>query len=234
MLRAMKKVQIINQRARQHNIQKNGFNLLELLTVIVIIGLVSTFAIPTFQRRMAQGKVDRYMQNLESGLFQLRARMGVIKISCEIDFEDRNPVTNNSSSQASIGTFYSPNEILEIQQSDGSRANSTNPNEDALYKGCRCSQYDSGTGQCNELVPKADSLRLVNMEGTPEAEEVLVSVSTLNFSFTPPGTSASNTNLVIRIKPQQPISKVRERCVEVTGNGAIFTGTWENNSCKKR
>ena len=40
MLRAMKKVQIINQKARQHNIQKNGFNLLELLTVIVILMLV--------------------------------------------------------------------------------------------------------------------------------------------------------------------------------------------------
>ena len=214
--------------------QQAGFNLLELIVAMLIIGIVSSFSIPVFQRSMVQGQVDRYMQNLESGLFQLRARMGVIKISCDINFAERKPLLGSSRSQATTSTFYPPDQILEIQQSDGTRANSANVQEDALYKGCRCREYDSVNDQCTELVPKAESLRFVNMEGTPEADNVLVSVSTLNYSFTPPGTSASNTDLVIRIKPAQAVSKVQERCVEVTGNGGIFTGSWESNSCKKR
>ena len=214
--------------------QQAGFNLLELIVAMLIIGIVSSFSIPVFQRSMVQGQVDRYMQNLESGLFQLRARMGVIKISCDINFAERKPLLGSSRSQATTSTFYPPDQILEIQQSDGTRANNTDVHEDALYKGCRCREYDSDNEKCIELVPKADSLRFVNMEGTPEADNVLVSVSTLNYSFTPPGTSASNTDLVIRIKPAQAVSKVQERCVEVTGNGGIFTGSWESNSCKKR
>lgn len=229
----MRSVRNINWRNNAINKQRDGFNLIELIVVMLIAGMVSTFSIPIFQRSMVQGQVDRYMQNLESGLFQLRSRMGVIKISCNINFEDRQPFVNGSRSKAAPRTFYPPAQILEIQQSNGTRANSTNLNEDALYKGCRCRQYDSATKKCAQLVPKSDSLRFVNTEGTSEADNVLVSVSTLTYSFTPPGTSASNTNLVIRIKPNQMISKVRERCIEVNGNGNIFTGSWVGNSCKK-
>jgi prepilin-type N-terminal cleavage/methylation domain-containing protein len=230
----MKTIGNLRGRLKTRKAQQAGFNLLELIVAMLIIGIVSSFSIPVFQRSMVQGQVDRYMQNLESGLFQLRARMGVIKISCDINFAERRPLLGGSRSQATTSTFYPPDQILEIQQSDGTRANSTNVREDALYKGCRCREYDSDNDQCTELVPKADALRFVNKEGTPEADNVLVSVSTLNYSFTPPGTSASNTDLVIRIKPAQAVSKVQERCVEVTGNGTIFTGSWESNSCKKR
>ena len=230
----MKTIGDLGGRLETKRNQQAGFNLLELIVAMLIIGIVSSFSIPVFQRSMVQGQMDRYMQNLESGLFQLRARMGVVKISCDINFAERSPLLGGSRSQATTNTFYPPDQILEIQQSDGTRANSTNVREDALYKGCRCREYDSDNDQCTELVPKADALRFVNKEGTPEADNVLVSVSTLNYSFTPPGTSASNTDLVIRIKPAQAVSKVQERCVEVTGNGTIFTGSWEGNSCKKR
>ena len=229
----MKTIGNLRGRLKTRKAQQAGFNLLELIVAMLIIGIVSSFSIPVFQRSMVQGQVDRYMQNLESGLFQLRARMGVIKISCDINFAERRPLLGGSRSQATTSTFYPPDQILEIQQSDGTRANSTNVREDALYKGCRCREYDSDNDQCTELVPKADALRFVNKEGTPEADNVLVSVSTLNYSFTPPGTSASNTDLVIRIKPAQAISKVQERCVEVTGID-IFTGSWEGNSCQER
>ena len=221
------------RRLKAKRSQQAGFNLLELIVAMLIIGIVSSFSIPVFQRSMMQGQVDRYMQNLESGLFQLRARMGVVKISCDINFAERKPLLGSSRSKATTGTFYPPDQILEIQQSDGTRANSTDIHEDALYKGCRCREYDSDNETCIELVPKAESLRFVNMEGTPEAGNVLVSVSTLNYSFTPPGTSVSNTDLVIRIKPAQAVSKVQERCVEVTGID-IFTGSWEGNSCQER
>ena len=197
----------INRRADLNRIRSDGFNLLELIVAMLIIGIVSSFSIPVFQRSMVQGQVDRYMQNLESGLFQLRARMGVIKISCDINFAERRPLLGGSRSQATTSTFYPPDQILEIQQSDGTRANSTNVHEDALYKGCRCRQYDSVNDKCTELVPNADSLRFVNMEGTPEADNVLISVASLLFHAT--STSASNTDLVIRTSAQV-VSKVQE------------------------
>ena len=105
--------------------QQSGFNLLELIVAMLIIGVVSSFSIPAFQRSMVQGQVDRYMQNLESGLFQLRARMGIIEISCDINFAERRPLLGGSRSQVTTNTFYPPDQILEIQQSDETRANST-------------------------------------------------------------------------------------------------------------
>ena len=118
---------------RRLNAKRNrqaGFNLLELIVAMLIIGIVSSFSIPVFQRSMVQGQVDRYMQNLESGLFQLRARMGVIKISCDINFAERKPLLGGSRSRATTGTFYPPDQILEIQQSDGTRANSTDVHDE--------------------------------------------------------------------------------------------------------
>ena len=78
-----------SNRQGSSRIQQQGFTLLEVIVVLIIIGLTSSWAIPNFHRSLLQGKVDRYMRNVESGLFSLRARMGAIKGSCLIDFGER-------------------------------------------------------------------------------------------------------------------------------------------------
>ena len=62
-----------------------GFTLLELLIIIVIIVLGSSWAIPQYQRRLALNQLDQYSQQIESGLFSLRARQSAEGTSCEIN-----------------------------------------------------------------------------------------------------------------------------------------------------
>ena len=93
--------------------QNKGFSLSELLVVVVIVGLTTAWSVPNIQRNLAQAKVDRYWRNVETGLFNLRARMGAFKGSCEIDFSVRDSFALNS--------FVAPEALLESLQADGSR-----------------------------------------------------------------------------------------------------------------
>jgi prepilin-type N-terminal cleavage/methylation domain-containing protein len=199
--------------------QYQGFTLIEVLVVLIIVGLTSSWAIPSFHRSILQGKVDRYMRNVASGLFSLRARMGAIKGSCLIDFGER--------SSFSIGEFLAAEQLLERQQLNGTL--STN---DAL-KQCRASY--AGDAQVN-----AEAFRLVNLEGSRERDAVEVALKNQTYSFTPPGTTANANAMTILIRakgtntsagsPISSISKIRTRCVEVSGNGQVFSGTWSQKS----
>lgn len=208
------------------NSEKNskGFTLLEMLVVIVIIGLTSTWAVPAFNRSRAQVQVDNYAKNLEAGLFSLRSKMGVMKGSCPINFTR---ITGFS-----IGTFFSPSDLLELQQPDGSRRSA-----DALAD---CKDVSMFT----DLAFDQNSLRLVNLEGSSESEQVQVASLSSGYSFNPPGTSANPSNLIILIRSirhnaswaqsqsNPGSSRLRTRCVEISGNGQIHSGTWlPGNQC---
>ena len=198
--------------------RNEGFTLLELIVVVVIVGLTAVWALPDFRRGIAQSKVDRYTRNIESGLFSLRARMGAIKGSCQINFTDR--------SGFSEGRFAAPEDLLERQQADGSLSD-----EDAL-KSCRESFAD-------DTNINAEAFRLVNMEGSRERDSVEIALKTDSYSFTPPGTTANANDLTILIRSKQSetagilnsLAKVlptRTRCILVTGNGQVFSGTWSD------
>ena len=66
-----------NNRKTLENHKKinGGFTLVEMIVVITIVGLATTWALPQFKRSLEQSKVDRYTQNLESGLFNLKTRL---------------------------------------------------------------------------------------------------------------------------------------------------------------
>lgn len=203
---------------------KNGFTLLELIVVLAIVSLTSAWALPEFQRTIAQAKIDRYTQNLAAGLFSLRAKMGAIKGSCEINFEQK--------STFEINKFVHPADIVERQQLDGTRSN-----DDPLNT-CR-SQYNADD-QINEK-----GLRIVNLEGSRERDHVEVASTSKTYSFTPPGTTTNNNALILLIRAKELNSSMaknskrmltlRTRCIEVTGNGQIFSGTWlkTDNKCKR-
>lgn len=217
----------MNHSDRKHILagQNQGFTLLEVIVVLIIVGLTSSWAIPSFHRSILQGKVDRYMRNVESGLFSLRAQMGAIKGSCLIDFGER--------SGFSIGKFVPAEQLLERQQQDGSFSTT-----DALKK-CRNSYL--GDTQIN-----AETFRLVNLEGSRERDSVEVALKNQTYSFTPPGTTANANKMTILIRHRSTnrtsnpttlsINKTRTRCVEVSGNGQVFSGTWveKTNQCMRK
>ena len=68
---------------------EQGFSLLELLIVLVIVTLGTSWAIPQYRRQLALNQLDQYTQQIESGLFSLRARQSSEGTSCEINFNRR-------------------------------------------------------------------------------------------------------------------------------------------------
>ena len=87
-----------------------GFTLTELLVTTTIIAAGSLMALPSFMRNLRQGEVDRYTQTVESGLFNLRAKLGTTKSSCQLNFSSSNQ-------------FQVPWNLLEFQQPTGGTAN---------------------------------------------------------------------------------------------------------------
>ena len=84
--------------------QSPGFTLTELLVGMAIVSIGLTAAIPNIQRNMKQGEVDRFTQQLETGFFGLRAKLGQQKTSCTLEFKTSN-----------INTFSSPKDLIETR-----------------------------------------------------------------------------------------------------------------------
>ena len=57
---------------RQHSA---GFTLLELIAGGALVAMGVSAVMPSLFRNMRQGEVDRYTQQLETGLFSLRANL---------------------------------------------------------------------------------------------------------------------------------------------------------------
>ena len=185
-----------------------GFTLVEMLVVIIIIGMASVWALPAYQRTIAQGEVDRYTANVEAGLFKLQRDIALTRTKCAIDLS-RIP-------GLAAQTFVSPSSLLERKQANGTRRPDA---ESPLF---------DGTGVCTDLSGR--QLRLMNLEGAKEAANVLVATKSLApYTFTPPGTTANLTNFTIVIKSTKNAgpSSLRQRCVVLSGSGNITSGTWE-------
>ena len=186
-----------------------GFTLLELLVVMAIVGIFSTYGIFSLRRNVAQGQVDRYTQFVETGLFSLRARLGRFKRGCEL-YLDQDISTN---------TWGPPWKLLESQQPDGSQSNSTR---------LKCCDDDI-TGEQIECTPR---YRLLTMEGTRESKQVEVSTPQAYYELSTAGTSTGGENLTILIRSRDSAkeSQLRTRCVELSGSGHIHNGTWNQDA----
>ncbi len=193
-----------------------GFTLLELLVVMAIVGIFSTYGIFSLRRNVAQGQVDRYTQFVETGLFSLRARLGRFKRGCEL-YLDQDLSTN---------TWGPPWKLLEFQQPDGSQSNSTR------FKCC----YDEITEEQRECTPEdlsgKASYRFLTMEGTRESKQVEVSTPQAYYELSTAGTSTRGENLTILIRSINSAKEpqLRTRCVELSGSGHIHSGTWNQDA----
>ena len=192
-----------------------GFTLLELLIIIVIVVLGSTWAVPQYQRRLALNQLDQYSQQIESGLFSLRARQSAEGTSCEVNINPSYVGTDNTN-----GGFGQATEVLELSH--------LNPKE--REERLRCCDATS----CSWEPP----YRLISKEGTTSSKTVGIKFSQAKYTLSPPGMSADSNSLIILVRsnneqndPKRPLPI---RCVKLSTAGHLHRGTWEESRCRRR
>ena len=200
---------------RIHHSPSSGFTLFEFLIVIMIVMLGSTWAIPQYQRQRSLNQLDQFSQQIESGLFSLRARQSTEGTSCEIKV---NP--------AYVGVkdtkrgFGSATEVLELSHLR------SNERDERL----RC--CDATT--CSWEPP----YRLINREGTRSSKTVGIKLSQENYMLSPPGMSTDSDSLIILVRSNNEQNNFKHplpiRCVELSTAGHLHRGTWENSRCRRR
>ncbi len=195
--------------------RSTGFTLLELLVAITIVGILSTYGLMSTWRNITQGEVDRYTQFVESGLFNLQRRLIQYKRSCVLDL---------TTDLTTINTWGEPEKILEFQQADSSQSNSIRLRccEDPVtFENIQCTAAELN-GQ-----PK---YRFLKIEGTPESKKVEVSARQSEYEISPAGISTSGGTLTILIRSKAADPRLRTRCVEISGSGNLFSGTWDQGT----
>ena len=192
-----------------------GFSLLELLIVVVIIILGSLWAIPQYRRKLALSQLDQYTQQIESGLFHLRSRQSSEGTSCEINFNPNFVGTDTISTG-----FGAPVDVIEL-------SHLSTTERDQRLQCCDATQ-------CTWNPP----YRLIDKESTHVSRTVEVKVSESSYSLSPPGTSTDTTPLVVLVRslnwdkdPKRPLPM---RCVKFSTAGHIHQGTWEEKRCRRR
>jgi len=206
--------------------KESGFTLIEMLVALAVLGVVTTTTVPIISRSRWQGEVDRYALLLESGLYQLRAKLATNKTSCKIDFP-------------AAFKFFPPEDVVEFNQ------NSTNNSTKFMCCDSVISELTSDPDcengyagdQISNLTGRArDNLRLAQIESTPASRAVVVATSNKDFGFTPPGMTANSGTLTFLICHNRSISgnnclpkqnRINMRCVQIDGTGAIANGTWQ-------
>ena len=211
--------------------QSQGFTLTELIVGMAIISIGLTAAIPNFHRNMRQGEVDRFTQQLETGFFGLRAKLGQQKTSCTLSFKT-----------SDINTFSPPKDLLETRSnpellkccdSDIGGCEFSQNIGNAIINNMNNQSTDSNRLSTDEeLKIKRDrTLRLLNREGTPESRQVEVAVNTGTYELTPPGTSTMASDLLVLIRSAKSTEqRLRTRCLRISGTGTIYKGSWDSST----
>tara|TARA_B100002051_G_scaffold275786_1_gene321004 strand:- start:4666 stop:5277 length:612 start_codon:yes stop_codon:yes gene_type:complete len=192
-----------------------GFTLIELLIVVLIIMLGSTWALPKYRRQHSLNQLDRYTQQLESGLFNLLARQSAEGTSCEIKFDPNYVGTGNINV-----AFGRAEDVIELSHLNAKQRN-------ARLECC------DATG-CTWNPP----YRLISQEGTSDSKAIELKASQQKYSLSPPGTSTDVTPLIFLVRsiewdqdPQRPLPL---RCIKLSTTGHLYRGTWEVNKCRRR
>lgn len=199
----------LKQRAKLYS--KNGFTLIEMITVVAIISLATSWAFPQFRSAIEQSKVDRYTQNLESGLFNLKTRLQ--KSSKKCTFFSNIP-------SSSLNKYINPSELLEL-----GKKNDTNK---AKYLDCIIDDRDIGM---EGEIP----FRFLLREGTSDKDYVEISTSETNYNLNNLGTSSTGKDITFKIRSKKWSEEKRlsTRCIVFSGNGHLYKGTWSytDSSC---
>ena len=199
---------------------ETGFTLLELIVVICIISLTLAWAFPQFRRRTEKSSVQTFTQALVSGLYSLRARQGTDGSGCDIRFSSKYNFNKGN-------TFGSAKDLFELNHLNGK-------GRDERLKCCDSAQCWNEPGHLTWAKP----YRFLTLEGSPSSKRVELQVSSDRYELSPPGTSAIAEPLIILVRSinwnQDSHRPLPTNCIEVTSNGVVRKGTWNNNKkqCK--
>jgi len=211
--------------------QSQGFTLTELIVGMAIVSIGLTAAVPNIQRSMRQGEVDRFTQQLETGFFSLRAKLGQQKTSCTLTF-NTSDIDVFSPPRDIIETNSNP-ELLKCCDSEINGCEYSSKIANTIIKNHNDQASDSGklTPQEELKIKRDRNLHLLNQEGTTESKRVEVAVSQGTYELTPPGTSTMANDLLLLIRSNNTTEKnLRTRCLKLSGIGTIFRGTWNNTT----
>ena len=207
----------------------NGFTLIEMVVALSLLSIATTATVPMISRNRWQKDINSYAFKLESGLLDLKAKLGKQKTSCEIKFP-------------TAYAFQTPENLVEFSQ--GSSGNKTtmqccNSEISQLANDPDCSTGAPGYSLSTLTGRDQDNLRIVQYESTPASKAVRVAVSTTNFGFTPPGTTLNSDQISFLICHEQSLSeddpttcipgsnKLAVRCVQIDGAGEVSNGHWK-------
>ena len=195
--------------------ESKGFTLLELLIISIIVVLGSSWAVPQYRRQLSLNQLDQYSQQIESGLFSLRARQSAEGTSCEITINPSFVGLDNTTNG-----FGQPIEILELSH--------LNPKKrEERLRSCDATS-------CTWERP----YRLISQEGTTSSKTVGVKFSQAKYMLSPPGMSTDSNSLIILVRTnndqQDPNRPLPIRCVKLSTAGHLYRGTWEESRCRKR
>ena len=206
-----------------------GFSLLELLVGMVIVTIGLSAAIPSYLRNMRQGEVDRYTQQLEAGFFGLRAKLGQQKTSCTLNFDT-----------SGLNNFAAPADVVEMKDHP-ERIECCNSDIEAAGRSSGCAYgpeigtllAGDSSGAEEDKIIRDRSLRLLDREGTPESEVVVMSVNLASYELTPPGTSTMSDDLIFLIRSSNTQEqRLRTRCLQISGTGTVFRASWNPTTSK--
>ena len=197
---------------------------MELVVAAAIITIVTAWAIPSYLRTLRQGEVDRYHRAIEAGFFELRARLGTTRSSCQLSFSEAN-------------RWMEPSDLLEFRQDDGQirhtdRLRCCNSQINAALKASGSNnECEDGPKIGALLNDPQSSLRFIRVENTNDSKNVDVAVSRTDYELSPPGTSASKVPITFTVRSKQSdrYPQLRQRCVEVDGTGHLLSGTWDGS-----
>jgi prepilin-type N-terminal cleavage/methylation domain-containing protein len=198
-----------------NSITPQGFSLLELLIAAVIVIIGTTWSIPQYRRQLALRQLDQYTQQVESGLFSLRARQSVEGTSCQLNFNPNYVGIDNTE-----GGYGQPVDVMEL----------SHLTEHERDQRLQC---------CDSTACRWDSpYRLMSQENTEASKAVEIKTSEAEYSLSPPGTSTDGNALILLVRsinwnqdPQRPLPL---RCVQLSTTGHLHRGTWEEKRCRRR
>ena len=181
-----------------------GFTLIEMIVVITIIGLATTWALPQFKRSLEQSKVDRYTQNLESGLFNLKTRLQKSSKKCTLF---------DKISNQKVNTYTKPGQLVEL--------NKFNAEERGKYLDCLIDDRDIG-------LESETPFRYLQREGTSDKNNIEILTSAKKYKLNNLGANTEGKDLVFRVRSNQwkEDKRLNTRCIIYSGNGHLYRGTW--------
>ena len=212
---------------------EQGFTLTEMIVAMLIVGLTTTWTLPQFTKRIHQSEIDHYRNQVEAGFYNLRAKIGQTKSSCEINM----PVDT-------FNSFLPPEKTLEFTTASGSiggtnRLNCCNTEILSLPSSNGACQDgplipNSAGGPFRFLVTEQSGSENIRVRLNIYDEQAKTFEPVQFHELTPPGTTASGSVLLIRLQHVKDLERdeqeLIERCIMVLPTGTIQRGNWSQKA----